>query len=202
MGASWRTVSPDTRMRVMLGAMVWWERWAFNALHVVVAATGFAYLYMKLALVPEDPFALVNHPWQPAMIATHLIAAPFIAFFAAVSLLRVAASFLVPVRTHAGPTFVMAAGAVILMVDLGRAFVGGPAPAVRIAPPFTGEWLVVQGGRSPLQNHHRVGAPARPDPRASREGLGRSSRAPRPPGGRGPAEAASRSGRHERGEHR
>ena len=33
-------------------------------------------------------------------------------------------------------------------------------------------------------------------------GLGRSSRVPRPPGGRGPAEAASRSGRHERGEHR
>ena len=77
MGASWRTVSPDTRMRVMLGAMVWWERWAFNALHVVVGATGFAYLYMKLALVPEDPFALVNHPWQPAMMSTHLIAAPF-----------------------------------------------------------------------------------------------------------------------------
>ena len=285
--------------------------------------------------------------------------APYIAFFVAVSLLRVTASFLVPVRTHAGPTVVMAAGAVILMVDLGRAFVGGPAPVVRIAPPFTGEWLVVQGGRSPLQNHHlvaynqhyaldlvrlregrifadewlglggnasvhgweqpllspadgvvvhvrddvedaeganevgaaedapgnvvvieldgghfvvlahlrqgtlrvgvgervrkgdplalvgnsgassmphlhlqvqthpdlrdpdnrsvpfgfepdgrvlrrndRVGAPARPNPRASREGLGRSPRAPRPPGGRGPAEAASRSGRHERGEHR
>lgn len=79
---------------------------------------------------------------------------PYIAFFAAVALLRVAASFLVSVRTHAGPTVVMAAGAAILLVDLGRAFVGGPDPAVRIAPPFAGEWLVVQGGRSPLQNHH------------------------------------------------
>lgn len=77
MGASWRTVSPDTHLRVMLGAMVWWERWAFNALHAVVAATGFAYLYMKLALVPEDPFAVVNHPWQPATLSIHLIAAPF-----------------------------------------------------------------------------------------------------------------------------
>ena len=53
-----------------------------------------------------------------------------------------------------------------------------------------------------LRRNDRVGAPARPDPRASREGRGRSSRVPRPPGGRGPAEAASRSGRHERGEHR
>ena len=79
---------------------------------------------------------------------------PFIVFFAAVSALRVAASFLVSVRTHAGPTVVMAAGAAILLVDLGRAFVGGPDPVVRIAPPFAGEWLVVQGGRSPLQNHH------------------------------------------------
>ena len=77
MGASWRTVAPDTHMRVMLGAMVWWERWAFNALHVVVAVTGFAYLYMKLVLTPDDPFAIINHPWQPAMLATHLIAAPF-----------------------------------------------------------------------------------------------------------------------------
>ncbi len=70
-------VSSDTRMRVMLGAMVWWERWAFNALHGVVAVTGAAYLYMKLALVSDDPFAVVNHPWQPAMLSTHVIAAPF-----------------------------------------------------------------------------------------------------------------------------
>ena len=71
-----------------------------------------------------------------------------------VGLLRVAASFLVPRRTNAGPTLVMVAGALVLAFDLGRAFVGGPAAAVRIAPPFEGEWLVLQGGPSPLQSHH------------------------------------------------
>ena len=53
----------------------------------------------------------------------------------------------------------MAAAALVLAFDLGRAVwggspVGGPASVVEIAPPFEGEWLVAQGGRSPLQNHH------------------------------------------------
>ena len=62
--------------------MIWWERWAFNALHTVVGVTGFVYLYMKLVLVTDDPFAIINHPWQPAMLAIHVVAAPvFIAFF-------------------------------------------------------------------------------------------------------------------------
>lgn len=79
---TWRVdVSPDTRMRVLLGAMIWWERWAFNALHAVVAATGAAYLYMKLVLTTDDPFALVNHPWQPAMLSIHVAAAPFFIVF-------------------------------------------------------------------------------------------------------------------------
>ena len=62
--------------------MIWWERWAFNALHTVVGVTGFAYVYMKFVLVTDDPFAIINHPWQPAMLAIHVVAAPvFIAFF-------------------------------------------------------------------------------------------------------------------------
>ena len=73
---------------------------------------------------------------------------------AGVCALRTAASFLTSHRTNAGPTLVMVAGALVLAVDLGRAFIGSPAAAVRIAPPFQGQWLVIQGGRSPLQNHH------------------------------------------------
>ena len=62
--------------------MTWWERWAFNALHVAVAATGFVYLYMKYAMATDDPFAIINHAWQPAMLSIHVVAAPvFIAFF-------------------------------------------------------------------------------------------------------------------------
>lgn len=62
--------------------MTWWERWTFNTLHVVVAATGIVYFWMKYLLATDDPFAVVNHPWEPAMLTAHLIAAPvFIAFF-------------------------------------------------------------------------------------------------------------------------
>lgn len=62
--------------------MTWWERRGFNTFYVVVTATGIVYFCMKYLLVTDDPFALVNHPWQPAMLATHLMAAPlFVAFF-------------------------------------------------------------------------------------------------------------------------
>lgn len=62
--------------------MKWWEQWTFNVFHGVVAVTGVVYLYMKYLLTPVDPFAVINHPWQPAMLSLHVIAAPFfIAFF-------------------------------------------------------------------------------------------------------------------------
>jgi len=59
-----------------------WEQWVFNLFHVVVAVTGSVYFVMKYAVTPVDPFAVINHPWQPMMIAFHIMAAPiFIAIF-------------------------------------------------------------------------------------------------------------------------
>ncbi|MCY4074811.1 MAG: M23 family metallopeptidase [Acidobacteria bacterium] len=79
---------------------------------------------------------------------------PLIVALAGVCVLRIAASFLTSHRTSTGPTLVMVAGALVLALDLGRAFIGGSAATVHMAPPFEGEWLVLQGGPSPLQNHH------------------------------------------------
>jgi hypothetical protein len=53
-----------------------WERWTFGLLALLVSATGGAYFWMKYMLVNTDPFAVVNHPWQPAMLAVHLVASP------------------------------------------------------------------------------------------------------------------------------
>jgi hypothetical protein len=53
-----------------------WERWSINSLSLVVAATGFAYFWMKYLVQPEDPFAVVNHPWQSAMLNLHVVASP------------------------------------------------------------------------------------------------------------------------------
>ncbi len=79
---------------------------------------------------------------------------PLIVALAAVGFVRTAACFLTSRRTNSGPTLVMAAGALVLTFDLARGFVGCPAAVAHIAPPFDGEWLVLQGGASPLQNHH------------------------------------------------
>ena len=53
-----------------------WERWTFGLLALVVSVTGGAYFWMKYMLVDIDPFAVVNHPWQPAMLAAHVVASP------------------------------------------------------------------------------------------------------------------------------
>lgn len=53
-----------------------WERWALNLSSLAVAVTGLAYLWMKDLLTTSDPFAVVNHPWQGAMLQLHLLAAP------------------------------------------------------------------------------------------------------------------------------
>ena len=59
-----------------------WERWTFNTLSLAVAATGFAYLWMKYAMQIDDPFAVVNHPWQSSMLGLHVVASPaFILIF-------------------------------------------------------------------------------------------------------------------------
>jgi len=59
-----------------------WERWTFNALSLAVVATGFAYLWMKYFLQTDDPFAVVNHPWQTSMLSLHVVVSPaFILMF-------------------------------------------------------------------------------------------------------------------------
>ena len=55
-----------------------WERWSFGILSLIVAVTGFAYLYMKYVLETGDPFAVINHPWQTAMLNLHIFASPLL----------------------------------------------------------------------------------------------------------------------------
>ena len=53
-----------------------WERWSFNSATAVVAVTGFMYFWMKYFVDSPDPFAVVNHPWQAAMLNLHVLASP------------------------------------------------------------------------------------------------------------------------------
>jgi hypothetical protein len=42
--------------------------------------TGAVFAYMRYAMKSEDPFAAANHPWQPTMLAAHVVVAPFLVF--------------------------------------------------------------------------------------------------------------------------
>lgn len=53
-----------------------WERWSINSLSLVVAATGFVYFWMKYLIQPQDPFAVVNHPWQSVVLNLHVVVSP------------------------------------------------------------------------------------------------------------------------------
>jgi len=55
-----------------------WERWAFNALALLVSATGLLYLWMQYGMTTSDPFAVVNHPLQPLVLHLHVMAAPWL----------------------------------------------------------------------------------------------------------------------------
>ena len=53
-----------------------WERWSFGMLSLIVAVSGFAYFWMRYFVVSDDPFAVVNHPWQGGMMHVHVLSAP------------------------------------------------------------------------------------------------------------------------------
>ena len=58
------------------------ERWGFNAAFAAMTLSGAAYFGMKYLMATDDPFAVVNHPWEPTMLAMHVVAGPVaIAFF-------------------------------------------------------------------------------------------------------------------------
>jgi hypothetical protein len=55
-----------------------WEAWTFNILTFVVSAGGAAYFWMKYLVKNDDPFSVVNHPWQPAMLTAHILTSPLL----------------------------------------------------------------------------------------------------------------------------
>jgi hypothetical protein len=52
-------------------------------LHVAVALTtltGVVFAFMKYFMKSDDEFAVANHPWQPHMLAAHVVVAPVLLF--------------------------------------------------------------------------------------------------------------------------
>jgi hypothetical protein len=47
---------------------------------ILTAGSGGLYAWMKYLMKPEDPLSVVNHPWQPGLLAAHVLAAPLLLF--------------------------------------------------------------------------------------------------------------------------
>lgn len=47
---------------------------------LLTAGTGIVFAWMKYGMKSDDPFAVVNHPWQPFMLAAHVVVAPLLLF--------------------------------------------------------------------------------------------------------------------------
>ena len=57
-----------------------WEAWINHAGWSLVALSGLAYGVLKYFLVRPDPDSRLPHPWQPAVLAVHVLAAPVAVF--------------------------------------------------------------------------------------------------------------------------
>ncbi len=48
--------------------------------NLLVGGSGLVYAWMRYCSVSSDPFAVVNHPAQPAMMHLHVLSAPLLVF--------------------------------------------------------------------------------------------------------------------------
>lgn len=56
------------------------ERWSVRLASLAVAVTGFALLWLKYGFTTADPFAVINHPFQPWALKSHVLVAPMFVF--------------------------------------------------------------------------------------------------------------------------
>lgn len=66
------------------GGMSRFEAWCLHLASLLVAGTGLVYALMIYLLEPADPYAVVNHPWQPFVQHLHVWVAPALVFGAGV----------------------------------------------------------------------------------------------------------------------
>ena len=56
------------------------EKGLLSVTTFAAAATGLVYFWMKHLLRSADPFSVVHHPWQPRVLASHVLLVPLLVF--------------------------------------------------------------------------------------------------------------------------
>ena len=54
------------------------ESWLLHLSTVALTITGLVYAWMRYLMKPSDPFSVVNHPWEPHFLSTHILVAPLL----------------------------------------------------------------------------------------------------------------------------
>jgi hypothetical protein len=57
-----------------------WEAWINHAGWILTAASGLLYGVLKYFVAGSDPDSRLAHPWQPTVLALHVLAAPVAVF--------------------------------------------------------------------------------------------------------------------------
>lgn len=52
------------------------DAWLLHVSNTLVVITGLVYTWMAYLIEPEDPYAIVGHPWQPHVQHAHIWVAP------------------------------------------------------------------------------------------------------------------------------
>jgi hypothetical protein len=60
--------------------MTRWQAWYTHLVTIAVGLSGVAYFFMKYAIKADDPFSVINHPWQPYALDVHVFGAPLLLF--------------------------------------------------------------------------------------------------------------------------
>src|SRR5262245_59437591 len=60
--------------------MTRWQAWYTHLVTIAVGLSGVAYFVMKYAMKTDDPFSVINHPWQPYALDVHVFVAPLLLF--------------------------------------------------------------------------------------------------------------------------
>jgi len=56
------------------------QAWTLHLAALVVGTSGLVYGWMRYCAEPVDEFAVVHHPWQPALQHLHVLSAPLLVF--------------------------------------------------------------------------------------------------------------------------
>lgn len=56
------------------------EKWLLIASSAATGITGIVYAWMKYLVESAEPWAVINHPWEPWVLKAHILVAPVMVF--------------------------------------------------------------------------------------------------------------------------